>query len=243
MADAKRKAYPKFVTPKGAFKFPKLNEPDFGSKDYPKPDGEYSLKLIMQADDPATKAFIAKLQPAYEEATAEADRAFKDLKVETRKKLGKVTMNGLFTTIYDQETEQPTGEIEFKFAMKASGELKKGPKAGQRWNRAPDIFDAKGLPLKKAPSIWGGTIGKVSFEASPYFIPGTGAGGLKLNLMGVQIIDLVSGGQRTAASHGFGEEEGFTGSSVEDTADEDNTEGFSDESNSSSDDAGKQEDF
>lgn len=209
MADAKKK-YPKFTSPRLTFKYPKLSEPDYGTKEYPKPDGEYSTRGVAQADDPIIKAFIAKLAPMHAEAVALAEQEFKAMKVEARKKLGGVKVNDLFTTLYDQETEEPTGEIEFKFAMKAGGVVKKGPKTGQKWSRKPDIYDAKGQLLKKAPAIWGGTIGKVSFEASPYFISGTGAAGLKLNLLGAQIIDLVSGGQRTAASHGFGEEDGYS---------------------------------
>ncbi|MBN9346635.1 MAG: hypothetical protein J0I48_10625 [Devosia sp.] len=221
-----KKKPPKITGPRMVFKFPKLNEPDYGSKDYPKPDGEYSTRGVMTADDAATKEFIKQLQPLYDEALAEAEVAFKELKVETRKKLGGVKPNDLFTTLYDQETEEPTGEIEFKFAMKASGVRKKGPKAGTKWTMKPDIYDASGKLLVKAPSIWGGTVGKISFEASPYFIPGTGAAGLKLSLLGVQIIDLKSAGQRSAASHGFGAEDGYTHT---ETVEDEDEGGFGDE--------------
>ena len=68
----------------------------------------------------------------------------------------------------------------------------------------------------KVPAIWSGTTAKVSFsvglnkEGVPgYFIPGTGAAGLKLKLLAVQIIDLKSGGERSADSYGFGAEEGY----------------------------------
>jgi hypothetical protein len=230
MADAKKPKFVKMTTPRMTLKFPKLSAPDYGSKDYPKPDGEYSTKATLKADSPEAKAFIKALTPHYDAAVAKAEEEFKALKVETRKKLGKVNMNDMFTTLYDQETEEPTGEIEFKFAMKASGELKKGPKAGKRWERSPDIFDAKGLPMRKVPDIWGGTVARISFEIQPYFIPGTGAGGLKLALAGVQVIDLVSGGQRDAGSHGFGEEDGYT---HEDSSDDtDNSETQSDEDSS-----------
>jgi len=224
MAEA-RKSLPKFTSPRLVFKFPKLDKVDYGSKDYPKPDGEFSLKGVMKAGEPVTDKFLLTLQPLYDAAIASAEEEFKKLKVETRKKLGAVKPNDLFTTLYDQETEEPTGFIEFKFAMKASGISRKeeemAAKEGRkpkRWNRKPDIYDARGNAMRKAPEIWGGTIGKVSFEASPYFIPGTGAAGLKLALKGVQILDLVQGGQRTASSHGFGEEEGYSYEEPEDGA-------------------------
>lgn len=225
----KRPAKVRGVTPKQTFKFPKLNEPDYGTKDYPKENGEYSVKTLAQADSPATKKFLAFLQPHFDEAISEAKRQFKELKVETRKKLGDITINPLFTTLYDQETEEPTGEIEFKFAMTASGEIKKGPKAGQKWSQKPGIVDAMGNTLAKPPAIWGGTEGLVSFELSPYFIPGNGACGLKLKLVGVQIVDLKTAGERSASSMGFGKVEGgFDGSTYE-AEDEDDTASSEDE--------------
>lgn len=218
MADKKQK-FPTFTTPKLVFKFPKLIEPDFGSTEYPKPDGEFSTKGIAKLSDPAVQAFLGKLQPLHDEAVAKGEEEFKKLKVETRKKLGQVKVNDLFTTLYDQETEEETGEIEFKFAMPHRIEIKKGPNAGKVIYKYPALFDAKGKPiivrdkqgktLANAPQLWGGTVGKVSFEARPYFIPGTGAAGLKLALTAIQIIDLVSGGQRSASSYGFEEEDGY----------------------------------
>src|SRR6202035_3921169 len=64
-----------FTSPKGTFVFPKLNDPDYGNNDYPKPDGEYSLKLRFKADAPETKAFIAKLAPMHAEAVANGEKA------------------------------------------------------------------------------------------------------------------------------------------------------------------------
>jgi hypothetical protein len=241
---AEKKKNPQFITPRGPLKWPKLTAVDYGTKDYPNPKGSFSTKVVFQAADPAVKAFLAKLQPLYAQAMADAQEEFKKLKVETRKKLKNVTENPLFTTLYDKETEEPTGEIEMKFSMAASGERKDKT----TWFARPSLFDAKGNPilvfdrksgatLKSAPDIWSGTIAKVSFEAIPYFIPGTGAAGLSLKLKGVQIIDLVSGGQRSASSFGFEEEEGYefdSSSASTDTVDE--SDEFGDESSSSSND-------
>lgn len=240
MAETKRPKLPSFNSPRLVFKFPKLTEPDFGNQQYPKPDGEFSVKGIAKASDPKVQKLIAQLQPLHDQAVEKAEEEFKKLKAETRKKLGGVKVNDLYTTLLDQETEEETGEIEFKFAMKHSGVYKKGPKAGETWKRYPVLFDAKGKALvirdKKgkllpnAPQIWGGTVGIVSFEASDYFIPGTGAAGLKLNLQAVQIIDLVSGGQRSASAYGFAEEDGYQAEDYSDAAsaeddDEDQTTG------------------
>lgn len=211
MATNKRQKNPEFVTPRGVFRYPKLNEPDYGTKDFPKPDGEYSVRLILTEAE--AEPFLKKLQPVLDEAVADAEEKFKALPVATRKKLKEVTVNDLYQIEYDPETEEPTGNFVFKFAMRASGTTK----AGKKWERKPVIFDAKGKKLTPVPQIWGGTEGKAAIEARPYFIAGTGIAGLKLSLNAVQIIELVSGGGRDAEGYGFGEEDGFEADDNEDT--------------------------
>ena len=240
MAD--RKAI-KMTTPKATFKWPKLTEPDYGTNDYPNPDGAYSVKLIFNESDPAFQAFRAKIEKAHAAAVELGKEKFAELKVATRKKLGDVSINDPFTTVYDQETEEPTGEVEMKVAMKASGVVKKGPRAGKKWNRKPELFDAKGKPMLKVDAIWGGTVGKVSFSYMPdgYFVPGTGAVGIAFQLEAVQVIDLVSGGQRNAGAFGFDEEDGYE---HEDKPDEDEDEdGFEDETDGTDGDPDGAADF
>jgi hypothetical protein len=208
--DDKKPKYEKITSPIGVFKYPKLNEPDFGNKEYPKPEGQHSVKLILKAADKETKAWLKKLEPHYQAALAAGKEEFKTLKAETRKKLKKVTENPLYTELLDQETEEPTGEIEFNIKMDASGTVKKGPRAGKKWTAKPLIFDSKGIRMHNPPDIWGGTRGRISMELRPYFIPGSGAAGLKLKLVGAKIIDLISAGERSADSVGLGgEEDGY----------------------------------
>ena len=221
---AKRTSAPQFTSFRGVFKFPKLNSPDTKFK----ADGEYSVKLIGNESDPAVQALVGKLTPLHEAAIARGKALTKKGKT--------LSVNPLFTQVYDETTEEPTGEVEFKFTMAASGTFKNGPKAGQAWSRSPSIYDAKGNALTKPPAIWGGTVGKVSFEVGVdresgepgYFIPGTSTAGLSLRLLAVQVIDLVSGGQRTASAYGFGEEDGY----------EHTTEGAAEETAAASDDDG-----
>ncbi|WP_043879582.1 DUF2815 family protein [Azorhizobium caulinodans] len=202
----KKSKDPSFTSPKGTFKFPRLTEPDFKYK----AEGEYSLKLIVPR--PEAQPLIDKLQPLWDEAIDAGKAAFKELPVATRKKMeaqGKgFTANPFFSPVYGDDEEE-TGEVEFKFSMTHSGEYKKGPKAGQKWTRSPSLFDAKGKPLPKSVQIWGGTLGRVSFEVAPYWVPGQASAGLSLRLKAVQVIDLVSGGQRSASSYGFTEEDGY----------------------------------
>ena len=225
--DAKKPKNFTGITPKGIFKFPNLIKPDFGTEKYPKEGGEYNVRLVLTLDE--AQPLIDKLEPEMEKAKEAAEAAFKELSVPARKKLGGIKAQDFYQEVYDRETEEPTGEVEFRFAMKASGKNKKG----EKWERKPTIFDAKGKPVT-LKSIWGGTKGKVSFEVSPYFVDGTGVYGIKLYLRAVQIIELNQGGSRSASDFGFGEEDGFDGADVED----DNTEGFEDETGGGDDDEG-----
>lgn len=195
-------------TPRGVFRFPALSKPDYGTTEHPKPDGEYKVDLVLTEAEAAP--LLAKLTPFHEEAIEAAKEAFAQLKVDQRKKLKDVTVNELFRVEYDQETEEPTGNLIFKFKMKASGTSKKHGKTST-WNRKPTLFDATGKPLKgKLPDIWGGTVGVIAFEARPYFIAGTAAAGLTLKLEAAQIIELRSGGERAASDYGFEEEDGWS---------------------------------
>jgi hypothetical protein len=205
MTDKKEKRVTfKVVSPKATFRYPRLNEPDFGNEEYPKPNGEYSVSLVLSAEE--AKPLIDKLQLVHDRAVEEGQVKFDGLAVQQRKKLKNLTVNPLFTEEFDKETEEPTGNVIFKIRMTASG---KNKKTGKAWNRKPTIFDTKGQPIKNPPSIWGGTIGKVSFEAAPYFIVGSGTAGVGMYLNAVQIIELRSGGGGNAEDYGFGEEEGF----------------------------------
>lgn len=204
MAEKKQKA-PSFVTPKGVFRYPALIKPDYGTKEYPKVNGEYKVSLILTEEE--AQPLIEKLQPLHDAAVSEGEEKFKELKIEQRKKLKELTVTDLYTVEYDKETEEPTGNLIFKFSSSASG---KSAKDGSTWTRKPPtLFDSKGKPLTNVSAIWGGTVGKVAFDVGSYFVGGTGLAGLKLYLTAAQIIDLVAGGSQNAAGFGFGEEEGY----------------------------------
>lgn len=210
MADAnnKRRRDPQFTTPIGTFQYPSLDAPSYGTDKFPKPEGVYRANLILPANDAAVKKFIADLKPHHDEAMAAAQDAFAQLPVASRRKLGSVSTHPLYEVEYDKETEQPTGNIVFRFKLTASGVYKKGPKAGEKWSARPALFDARGNKMNNPPAIWGGTKGRVSFSAGPMFVSATGLGGLSYRLIGAQIIDLVTKGDRSAESLGFGAVDG-----------------------------------
>lgn len=213
-----KKPVAKLTTPPVAFIWPKLTTPDYGSKDYPKPEGSYEVRAQFDTSDPVHAAFLAKVQKLQDAAVENAREEFAALKLDKRKALEKknpvgdgLDINPPWKTLYDEETEEETGIVEMKFAMKASGVVKNGPRKGKTWNRKPAIFDAAAQPMKNIPDIWGGTIGRIRFEVTEggYFIPGTGLTGIKRDLAAVQIIELKSGSEKSADEYGFGEEDGY----------------------------------
>jgi hypothetical protein len=192
-------------TPRGTFRYPALDKPDFGNAEFPKPDGEYKVQLILTEDQ--AQPLIELLEPVHAKAVEEGEEAFGQLKVDARKKLKNITVNDLYSVEYDKETEEPTGNLVFKFTMKASGISKRNGKE-EKWSRKPALFDSQGTPLKAPiPPIWGGSEGIIAFQANPYFIPGTAAVGVSLKLEAVQILALRGAGDRSADSYGFGAEE------------------------------------
>lgn len=203
MADAKKPKAIRYISPKGTFMYPYLIKPDFGKGAFANTKGIFKVNLRLTLEE--AEPLLAKLQPIYDEAIQDGLQKFGALKVEARKKLKSLTETPLYEIEYDQTTEEPNGYVIFKFATSASGVNAKG----DAWTRKIDLFDAAGTPIKPT-MVGGGTVGKVSFEASPYFIPATGVAGVKLYLVAAQIIDLNEGGSGgSASSYGFGKEEGY----------------------------------
>lgn len=198
----------KGLTPRGVFRHPVLNKPDYGNEAFPKPYGVYKVQLILS--EAQAVPLLKTLEPIHAQAVEEGKAALKKLKAEARKKLKEVTTQDLFGIEYDKESEVPTGNFIFSFKMHASG-LSSQNGMTSTWKRSPDIFDAKGKLLTgKLPEICDGTEGIVAFKALPYFISGLGMAGLVLLLEAVQIIKLRSGDQRSAADYGFVEEDGWS---------------------------------
>lgn len=206
--DKKKRTILKARTPRGVFRFPALDKPDYGNEKFPNPDGQYKVGVILSEE--AAQPLLKTLAPLLDQAIAEGEEGFAALKVEQRKKLKELKVNDLYSVEYDKETEEPTGNLIFNFKMKASGTSVDSGMTYTR-KRRPALFDAKGKLLTgKLPEICDGTVGIVAFEALPYFISAIGMAGLILHLEAVQIIELQSDHRHTAADYGFDEEEGWS---------------------------------
>ena len=220
MADTKKPKNEKFRTPRGVFVYPKLNEPDtkFNA------EGIYSLRLRLSSDE--AKPLIEKIEAA---AAAKFDAEKAELmkgdgKSKAKAKQLKMVSDKPYRAVVDDDGNE-TGDVEFNIKMRAQRTDKK---TGKVIKMKPAIFDAKGKELKAPPMIWGGTEGKVSGEFVPF---ATNIGvGVSLRLAGVQILDLVSGGQRDAKSLGFEEEDGYEGEDAPAKADDEDAASDSTES-------------
>lgn len=172
-------------------------------------EGVYHVKLTRPNDE-WTQNLVAEIDAAAQSALAEAKKEYAGKKPEKGKKPPKLSLCDDMPYTQDED-----GTVTFNFKMKAQGK----DKDGKTFTLAPTIVDAKGKPVKGA-KIGGGSKLRVSFALESFYQPKLGAG-VTLRLYGVQIIDLVEYGGRSAASLGFDEVEGgFDGSEFEAGADE-----------------------
>ncbi|WP_412058455.1 hypothetical protein [Bartonella sp. DGB2] len=223
-------------TPKGLLKYPHLTEVDYGTQAFPNKEGSYNTRLILKAQAPTTQAFIEKLDAFMEQAKQWAEEQLEQLPVKTRKDIergGGLKAQAPYSELYDDTTEEPLGEIEFRFKKKASG-VGKDAKTWQ--SSPPPLFDASKPPkrIDKKLEIWSGSQAIINADYLPYLVASSGTYGLTARLNAVQIIELVNreGGQN-AQSYGFsGNDEGYCfAGEDEDTAP------FDQSQNSSADDA------
>lgn len=213
MADQKPKKTIR-TTPRGVLIYPKLKTPDTKFK----AEGEYVTRLRLPTSAEYTQKLIKLIDKTADEALAQAIKD--DPRDAAKKKKTPWKLNE--AKPYQDETDKEgneTGNTLFKFASKASGVYKKGPKAGQKWTRSIAMFDSKGKPVKGVDP-WGGTEACVSYEVRPYAATANVGAGVVLGLEAVQILKLVKGGERAADDYGFVPQEDDGGFSADDVVDE-----------------------
>jgi hypothetical protein len=203
------------ATPKGSLLFAHLVSPDFGTEKYPNPEGSFSVNLILSAAE--SDKLKAKLADEIAEAKELTKERFASLKPAVRAKFGKPNFSDLCVEEYDKNDE-PTGNYRWRFKTAA---FVTDRNTGRKRERSVPVFDSMNqkVTLKEEPG--NGSVAKVSFVASPYFVDGQAMGGLSLYLNAVQIIKLNKAGERSAEDYGFAEEEdGFVCSNTK-TANDD----------------------
>ena len=183
----KKKKFPRITTPIGTAQWPWLKEPD---TKFDK-DGVYRVNLRMTKEEgESTVKEITKILDSY----------VKQLKDDPQNK--NIKIGPLPIKDVEDEDGVPTGEIEFKFKMKAvvgSG--------ADKWEQRPAIFDSQKRPMSE--NIGGGSRMRIGAELIPYNSPAVGVG-ISLRLKTVQVIDLVEfGGGLDPDSWEFDKEDGF----------------------------------
>lgn len=219
-----------YVTPKGEVLFPHIVTIDYGTDKYPCREGRFRTSLCLYPRE--AEALKQKLADEIANAKAFVEEKFNSLKPATRSKLGGTyRFNELGEEEYDRD-ENPTGRIKFTFKSNAFYETKQG----QKKQRVIPVFDSMAQPVRLKEELGNGSEVKIAFSCSPYFIEGSGLGGLTLWLNAVQVVKLVKSGQRDAKDYGFGEEE--DGSFVTDNSTPEDMEVFDYNGNNSSDSNG-----
>jgi hypothetical protein len=172
-----------YITPRGEFVWPKLDEPDtYQAKDKkgnPKGDPKTEFKLNIRFDEKTE----AKVRRDLEELTKQFGSEVGDNEHSPWKE--------------DKQDKKPQGT----FTLFASSAMK-DKKTGELIR--PPAFDSKNRKLPEGVVIGGGTIGRVDVILFPY---DTFGGGVKLYINGVQVIKLV---ERSFGKSNFDEvEDGY----------------------------------
>jgi len=206
MAKDKRPPLPKFNTPVGVARYPHLNKPDTRFDD----EGMYKCDLILDAEEAPVTELVDYLTGIRDERfKAEKKQAKKDGK---KKKFSKAP---IFELDLDEAGDE-TGKIILKTKLNAVGHNKA---KDETWTNEPRLFDSNGNPLSPEVQVWSGSKLIIAGTVNSYAMvnkvlvekpDGTTVEkkitsvGVSLKCKGVQVIELVTGGEATAESFGFG---------------------------------------
>jgi hypothetical protein len=181
----------RYTTPKGVAVFPHLHAPDtkFDA------DGVYKLGIRLDAD--TAEAVMDAIRAELPKAQAKLDEALSKEKAANKRK--DYSLNDEPWSVDDD------GNVTFNVKMNARVTSKKD---GKTYDLRPQLFDAKGRPIKFGTRIGGGSTVRVALELVPYFMASTKTAGISLRLVAVQVIELRTF-SADAGAFGFGAEEGF----------------------------------
>lgn len=184
----------KMKTPRGKAMWAKVITPDTKFD----PNGVYEVNLLFDSSDAEVQEMCADLEKLVEEKRQKEA----ELNPNTYKKLpdGLPLSAQVYKEVED-DNGNDTGEIQFKFKMKAKIQLKDGT----TYEPKPVIFDSKARPITDPTfRIGNGSVCRVQFEPVPYCMPSTKTAGVSLRLHAVQVLSLVE-----YANSEFEEEDGF----------------------------------
>lgn len=184
-----------YITPQGEASYPHIVEPQTKFKE----DGEYNVTMYF--DEKSGGEFVESLNEAYNQACEEAKEKYEEQKPQYKKDNPDIN----FEQFYREEVDDngfSTGRIFVRFKCKA----KIKTKDNKIFEKKVAIYDRynQPMPVEKAKKVSSGSIMKVAFKASPYFVPAGCKVGISLNLEAVQVIEAKEwDGTRSAADYGF----------------------------------------
>ena len=156
----------KMMTIKGNAMWAKVFEPDTKFD----PNGIFTINVQMPEEEAA--------QMCEQLEQLAQDRFNQEVKRKPALK-NSLSMSTPVSPVYDRETGDATGDVEFKFKLK---------------------------PIEGGVNIGNGSTVKVAFEPIPYMMAATKSVGVSLRLKAVQVIDLV---EYATSSSIFDEEDGY----------------------------------
>ncbi len=201
MADKKRPPLPKFNTPVGVGRYPHLNSPDTRFDD----EGVYKCDLLLPVEADDTQELITYLEGI-------RDERYKAEKADAKK--GKKFSKAAVFELELDDAGDETGNLILKTKLNAVGR----DKSGKEWTNEPRLFDSNGNPMPSETQIWSGSKLIIAGTVNSYamvkevIIEKKGKQtkkkityvGVSLKCKGVQVLELVTGGEATAESFGFG---------------------------------------
>jgi hypothetical protein len=165
------------VTPKGEAKYCFIQQPQTNFD----PNGVYCTNLLLEASE---------AQPLMELLDTELEKAKQiALKQAKPNKRASITPHLPYEEEYTEDGE-PTGNIEFKFKLKAYRKNDDGTMS----KRTVRIVDAMKNKWDDDVIVGSGSIIRVAFIPRPYYAASTNTYGVACYLNAVQVIELVEGG-------------------------------------------------
>jgi hypothetical protein len=208
MANAEKKSFVKYITPRGVMVFPKLNKPD----EY-KGKVTYNTKLRFDLSQPGVSEFVEQVKKLHAEgldlAKAELQgKAAEEKDVKKKRKIADAlaALEAGPSPVRAHVLEDGSDSdslVEMTFKMPA---FKTDKKTNAQVANKLKIVDASGIKPVTA-AVWGGSEGKVGGFFLHYYNPATNTAGVSLRMTGVQVLKLVSSG---SGGPDFGAEEGYT---------------------------------
>lgn len=219
-----------FISAKGiAAPYASLHKPDYGTKEFPQPRGEFKVNLIVNKKDAA--ADMKRITKIYEEsykAFVEEHEA-NPPKVAAGKRPIPVRQGDL--PFFDNGD----GTVTFKFKCYASYE---DSKSGDKKDIAMRIADSRGKTMQVVPAISGGSELKIRYSVFPYKWNTAVGASVKLQLEGAMLLKLVEFGGGDDDWGDAVEEDGYVADETKEKAewDEDESRGHAEEEIPAADD-------